>query len=106
MPNKWIEFVKKYAKENNISYACAISEASKVYQKQPKLSKIDELRKYYPSQLESIINKLNKYNNDGNLERGLQVARQIISSKTNPKDFINYMKETKPKIYNLIVKED
>ena len=31
--NKWVEHVRKYAKTNNISYACAISEASKTYEK-------------------------------------------------------------------------
>ena len=41
MPNSWVEFVKKYAKEHNISYACAIVPASKVYEKKPKSSKID-----------------------------------------------------------------
>ena len=27
MANSWIEFVKKYAAENNLSYACALSSA-------------------------------------------------------------------------------
>jgi hypothetical protein len=31
--NKWVEHVRAYAKANNISYACAISEASKTYRK-------------------------------------------------------------------------
>jgi arsenate reductase-like glutaredoxin family protein len=102
MPNSWVEFVKKYAKENNISYACAIVPASKVYEKKPKSSKIDEIRKYYPDQLESIVKKLNKYNNENNLQRGKQMARQIISSKSKPEDFIDYMKATRPKIFSLI----
>ena len=33
MPNEWVNFLKKYAQENNISYACAISEASPAYRK-------------------------------------------------------------------------
>ncbi|AIW01909.1 MAG: hypothetical protein ASQ68_gp19 [Yellowstone Lake virophage 6] len=89
MPNPWIEFVKKYAKENDMSYACAIVPASKVYQKKPKLSKIEELRKYYPDQLQYIINLLNKYKRNDDFERGKQLARQKINSKTNPEDFIN-----------------
>ena len=24
MPNAWVEFVRQYAKENNLSYGCAI----------------------------------------------------------------------------------
>ena len=33
MPNAWVEFVRQYAKENNLSYGCAISEASPAYRK-------------------------------------------------------------------------
>jgi len=31
--NPWVEHVKKYAKENNMTYACAIPEAKKKYTK-------------------------------------------------------------------------
>ena len=27
MVNQWVQFVKKYARDNNITYGCAISEA-------------------------------------------------------------------------------
>jgi hypothetical protein len=33
MSNPWIKHVKKYALDNNMSYACALSEASKTYKK-------------------------------------------------------------------------
>ena len=33
MVNQWVEFVRKYAKDNNISYGCAVSEASPSYKK-------------------------------------------------------------------------
>jgi hypothetical protein len=33
MPNEWVNFLKKYAQENNISYGCAISQASPAYRK-------------------------------------------------------------------------
>ena len=33
MPNAWVEFVRQYAKENNLSYGCSISEASPAYRK-------------------------------------------------------------------------
>ena len=38
MTNPWIEHVRKYAKDNNISYACAISKASDTYTKKTKTS--------------------------------------------------------------------
>jgi len=31
MVNQWVQFVKEFAKENNISYGCAISEAGPAY---------------------------------------------------------------------------
>ena len=37
MSNQWVEHVRKYAKANNITYMCAITEASKTYKKDDKL---------------------------------------------------------------------
>ena len=31
MVNQWVQFVKEYARENDISYGCAISEADPAY---------------------------------------------------------------------------
>jgi len=31
MVNQWVQFVRQYARENNISYGCAISEAGQAY---------------------------------------------------------------------------
>ena len=31
MGNAWVEFVRQYSKDNNISYGCAISEAGPAY---------------------------------------------------------------------------
>ncbi len=31
MVNQWIVFVRQYAKDNNISYGCAVSEAGPAY---------------------------------------------------------------------------
>ena len=35
MPNAWIEHVRKYSKDNGISYGCAVSEARASYVKAP-----------------------------------------------------------------------
>lgn len=35
MPNRWIEHVRKYAKDNGISYGCAVTEAKASYVKNP-----------------------------------------------------------------------
>ena len=39
MSNQWVEHVRKYAQANNITYMCAITEASKTYKK-PKNDKL------------------------------------------------------------------
>jgi len=31
MVNQWVQFVRQFAKDNNISYGCAISEAGPAY---------------------------------------------------------------------------
>jgi len=36
MPNAWVEHVRKYAKDNNMSYGCAVSEAKASYVKAPR----------------------------------------------------------------------
>jgi len=33
MPNAWIDHVRKYARDNNISYSCAVTEAKASYVK-------------------------------------------------------------------------
>jgi len=35
MPNAWIEHVRKYARDNGISYSCSITEAKASYVKPP-----------------------------------------------------------------------
>jgi phosphopantetheine adenylyltransferase len=40
MSNRWVEHVRKFAKDNDMTYMCAITEASKTYKK----TKDDELK--------------------------------------------------------------
>ena len=48
MPNAWVEFVRQYAKENNLSYGCAISEASPAYRKMKQEAKKHQRKKELP----------------------------------------------------------
>jgi len=45
MANKWIEHVKKFASDNNVAYACAISDprCKSSYEKPTKKDKIDNV---------------------------------------------------------------
>jgi len=45
--NPWVEHVKKYAKENNMTYACAIPEAKKTYTKVDKNAKKNEMMEVF-----------------------------------------------------------
>lgn len=51
MPNKWVDFVKEYAKKNNISYGCALSntdmknEYNKIHKSIKNLDKKDIAKK-------------------------------------------------------------
>ena len=64
MSNPWVEHVRKYAKEKNISYMCAITEASKTYKKAKDI-KLKSTLKKTPKALPktdyriSVINKKN-----------------------------------------------
>jgi hypothetical protein len=51
MPNKWIEYVKQYAKENNMSYACALTDPnvkSGYASKTPPAKKSSSVEKHTP----------------------------------------------------------
>ena len=42
MVNAWIEHVRKYARDNNVSYGCAVSEAKASYAKASRSPKPDK----------------------------------------------------------------
>jgi hypothetical protein len=58
MPNEWITHVKEYAKEHNISYACAISKAKATYQtKEQKQNEIfrQSVMPYYAKKVQRAV---------------------------------------------------
>ena len=82
--NRWIQHIREYAKENNISYACALGKASETYTKTTKDDKknaeqlkitegfrmhMKRMRKQYNEgkddayQLNILIMKFNRFNN-------------------------------------------
>lgn len=60
MPNPWIEHVRKYAKDNNISYGCAVTEAKASYVKQPKAPRKTRTPKQNKSIQERLQQKMEK----------------------------------------------
>ena len=94
--NPWVEHVKKYAKENNMIYACAIPEAKKTYTKVDK----DAMKK---QQME-IMKK--KWRNDINKNftsvlRGNpdSLPSLRLKLKTRNKGYREYMKQVAPNMY-------
>ena len=53
----WVELVKKYEKENNMTYACALPEAKKTYTKVDKNAKKNEMMEYLKKTGEVILIK-------------------------------------------------
>ena len=94
MPNKWIEHVKKFAKENGLSYGCAMSKPNlkdgytpsvKMTSKEKKQKKIDDMNKTIVSSL------LKRIKNMTSEDRPYNAASQSIRDS---------IKEQYPKYYN------
>ena len=70
MVNPWIEHIRKYAKDNNITYACAVTKASATYTKNKDVKKevdVVEKNKNKPVWISSkILYKSIKENKDPN----------------------------------------
>ena len=131
MVNQWVQFVKEYARENNISYGCAISEAGPTYRnmKQGGNQKEEEKKKIINEYEYELKQYANIYHNniDAYLILGKRMPpmkqRETISSKNqyniikkkleeltnlsypNLKDEATIKKESK-KSYNKYLKEE
>ena len=111
MSNPWVEHVRKYAKDNNITYMCAITEASKTYKKPqpkppPKVKKEEEDVDIISNELqqlmlvsgnEKIKKALAKLNYKGRFHanpmlRNLQILQNLNSTK-QMKDLIKELKK-------------
>ena len=63
MSNQWVEHVRKYAKANNMTYMCAITEASKTYKKDDKLKSTPKIEPNDIKYIRLIKEYLEKYDN-------------------------------------------
>ena len=122
MSNPWVEHVRKYAKDNNITYMCAITEASKTYKKpqsklqskpppkpppkpQPKVKKEEEdvdkisndlQQLMYASGNEKIIKALAKLNYKGRFHPNPILRNmQIMQNLNSTKQMKDLIKELK-----------
>lgn len=107
----WTDFVKEYAKKNNMSYGCALSDKTmkeEYYKKYPRKSK-EELKKEETEKLIKIRKgsvmrfkvELIKYLKDKKGEDLYNVKKKYEQFSQGLKDFI---KDNYPKIHNEIMK--
>ena len=99
MPNKWIEHVKKFAKENGLSYGCAMSKPNlkddykpsvKMTSKEKKQKKVDDMNKTIVSSL------LKRIKNMTSEDRPLALMKYNAASQP----IRDTIKEQYPKYYN------
>jgi len=103
MPNPWIDFIKKYAKDNNLSYLCAMCEVSKDPNKKGYKKKVKQTDNSNDDMLllNTVINFVNSFrkavkNND---------EQHIINAKDNFKKRSNKFKkelEKFPDVFNAL----
>lgn len=99
MPNMWIEHVKKFAKENGLSYGCAMSKPNlkdgyvpsvKMTSKEKKQKKVDDMNKTIVSSL------LKRIKNMTSEDRPLVLMKYNAASQP----IRDTIKEQYPKYYN------
>ncbi len=103
MPNPWILWVKKYAKEHNISYGCAISEAKATYVKVDKKAKEnkakEEADKVYLALLKRIRAQYLEFKDKD------ATKFKFLKSNFNKKNdkFKSFVKSKAPTLYNELI---
>jgi hypothetical protein len=100
--NPWIKHVKKYAKEKNISYACAISEAKLTYKKIDKKEKEEQFRREQIILWNNAINRfMKRYDDDNDSLPLIQV-----NFNNRPKSFQEHLKKVSPEFYKILTNTD
>ena len=103
MVNAWIEHVKKYAKENNISYGCAITEAKASYVKKTKKTK----EQLDAEDIKAWGNKLKilkaDYKRRGDDEDQINLLKMRFSKYGS--GLKDYIKSIDNEFYNIMVKK-
>ena len=98
--NPWITFCKKYAKEHNITYACAISEASKTYVKKTKKTKEQMDKENILSWSQTTNRLISEYEKRKDHDGQMGLLRMRFSKYGKPlKEFVR--KEV-PKLFDIL----
>lgn len=100
MVNPWVEHVRKYAKDNNISYGCAISEAKATYIKVNKKEKEkQEADNVFLNLLKRIRKQYLEFKDKD------ETKFKFLKSNFNKKNdkFKAYVKNKAPTLYNELI---
>ena len=99
MVNPWVEHVKKYAKDNNISYMCAITEAKATY---IKVDKKAEKEKKENEMLNVIVKRFKKQYEE---VKDDDTKFKFLKSNFNKKNenIKQYVKSKAPKLYDELI---
>jgi hypothetical protein len=88
--DRFVEHVRAYAKEHNITYMCAISEASKTYQKKPRrpvkkqpVKKQPERPQNENDKRDELVSKIMKKYKIGDIIEYLPYQYMVITGNTN-----------------------
>ena len=93
MPNPWVEHVRKYAKENNISYMCAITKAKASYVKKSssKPAKVEK-EKNNDAEIKRLEDKAESVKKEYEEEVLSNILSKELSGKRSPKLRQEYLK--------------
>ena len=100
--NPWIQHVKDYSKENNISYACAIPQAKTTYKKINKKEKEEQFRREQIILWNNAINRfMKRYDDDNDSLSLIQV-----NFNNRPKSFQEHLKKVSQEFYKILTNTD
>ena len=99
--NRWIQHVREYAKENNISYACAVSHASKTYTRTTNDDKKHAEQLKTNEGLKMHMKRMRKQYNEGKDD---DYQLNILKMKFNRFNNIvkNYIQKNDPTLYDAL----
>ena len=87
MSKPWVEHVRKYAKDNNISYMCAISDASKTYNKKKQTKDTKETKQTKETKEPTLKETKEE------LKQVVNEMVQMMVDRSNRKDIVNRYKK-------------
>ena len=104
MVNPWVEHVRKYAKDNNISYMCAITDAKASYVKiDPKTRKAEKEKESFRIDASNKYKKFKKLVADNKDESDLKLTKDRFN-KLNDR-MKEAIKAKDEKLYNKLVED-